>query len=41
MVKMQEAKSEHASLDLKRDTDLSMEHPNMASQDKGSRNKRN
>ena len=26
-------------MDLKRNMDLSMKHPNMASQDKGSRNK--
>ena len=36
---MQEARSKCASMDPKMNMDLSMEHPNMASQDDGSRNK--
>ena len=39
MVIMQEARSKCASMDPKMNMDLSMEHPNMASQDDGSRNK--
>lgn len=36
---MQETRSKCVSIDLKMNMDLSMEHPNMASQDDGSRNK--
>ena len=39
MVKMQEARSRHASMDLKMNVDISMKHPNMTSQKDGSRNK--
>jgi len=39
MVKMQEARSKCASMDLKLNMDLNMDHPDMASQDDRSRNK--
>ena len=39
MVRMQEARSRHASMDLKMNMDISMEHPNMTSQKDWSRNK--
>ena len=39
MVKMQEARSKCASMDLKFNMDLNMDHPNMASQNDGSKNK--
>ena len=39
MVKMQETRSKHTSMDQKMNMDLSMEHPKTASQDDGSKNK--
>ena len=38
MLKMQETRSNHANKDLKMNMDLRMEHPNMSSLYKGSRN---
>ena len=38
MLEMQETRSKHASKDLQMNMDLRMEHPNMSSQYKRSRN---
>ena len=37
---MQEVRSKQASMDLKMNMNLSMEHPNIASQDKGSKKRK-